>query len=79
MEISKSEIENRHEKLETFKDKDTKCPLGSEFLCLIEFLEKASSTFSGFRNDINQALIESEIFVYIFDILEYHSNSDILL
>ena len=48
------------------------------FISVIEFIEKSSSIFSGFYNDINQTLIDKDIFNYIFDILEYYSNSDIL-
>ena len=44
----------------------------------IEFLEKASSIFSGFNNDINQTLVETDVFNFIFVIVEYYSNSDIL-
>lgn len=47
------------------------------FISLIEFIEKASSVFSGFKNDMNKTLVDKDIFNYIFDILEYYQNSDI--
>lgn len=52
--------------------------LGLHFLSLIEFLEKASSIFSGFNNDINQTIVETDVLNFIFVIIEYYSNSDIL-
>ena len=48
------------------------------FISVFEFIEKASSVFTGFINDINQTLVDKDIFNYIFDILEYYSYSDIL-
>ena len=48
------------------------------FISVIEFIEKSSSIFSGFYNDINQTLIDKDIFNYIFEILEFYPNSDIL-
>lgn len=48
------------------------------FLTVIEFIEKASAVFSGFINDINQTLVDKDIFNYMFDILEYYQNSDVL-
>jgi hypothetical protein len=48
------------------------------FITCIEFIEKASSVFTGFMNDINKTLVDKDIFNYIFDILEYYPNSDIL-
>lgn len=53
-------------------------PLSLYFIALIEFIEKASITFSGFSYDINQLLIDKDIFNYIFDILEYYKLSDFL-
>lgn len=35
-------------------------------------------TFSGFSYDINQLLIDKDIFNYIFDIVEYYKLSDFL-
>jgi len=48
------------------------------FISVIEFIEKSSAIFSGFYNDINQTLIDKDIFNYIFEILEFYPNSDIL-
>ena len=48
------------------------------FISVIEFIEKSSSIFSGFYNDINQTLIDKDIFNYIFEILEFYPHSDIL-
>lgn len=48
------------------------------FISIIEFLEKASSVFTGFINDINQTLVEKDVFNFLFEILEFYSNSDIL-
>jgi len=48
------------------------------FIGLIEFIEKASMTFSGFKNDINELIIEKDVFNYMFDILEYYKLSDML-
>ena len=47
------------------------------FLSLIEFLEKSSMTFSGFSNDINQLIIDKDVFNFMFDILEYYKLSDV--
>lgn len=44
----------------------------------MEFLEKASSTFSGFAGDINQTLVEKDVFNLIYVILEHFPNSDML-
>ena len=53
-------------------------PLTLYFIALIEFIEKASVTFSGFSYDINQLLIDKDIFNYMFDIVEYYKLSDFL-
>ena len=47
------------------------------FLSLVEFLEKSSITFSGFSSDINQLIIEKDVFNFMFDILEYYRLSDV--
>lgn len=60
------------------KKSGTYLKLGMHFLSLIEFLEKASSIFSGFNNDINQTIVETDVLNFIFVIIEYYSNSDIL-
>ena len=44
------------------KVSNTRVPLGMQFLALIEFLEKASTVFSGFKKDINSTLVEKDIF-----------------
>ena len=77
-EITSSEIEARYDKIEEAKKAQTRLPLGQYFLSVIEFIEKASSVFTGFINDINQTLVEKDIFNYIFDILEYYHHSDVL-
>jgi hypothetical protein len=48
-------------------------------MSIIEFLEKASSTFTGFPHDINQTLIDIDLYDYILDIVEYYNTSDFLL
>ena len=48
-------------------------------MSIVEFLEKASTMFSGFLYDINQMIIEKDIFIYMFDIVEYYSNSDFII
>jgi|TARA_B110001450_G_C17646550_1_gene491467 hypothetical protein len=48
-------------------------------MAVIEFLEVASTTFSGFKFDLNHVIIEKEIFIYLFDICEYFQNSDFLI
>jgi hypothetical protein len=48
------------------------------FISVIEFIEKASSVFSGFMNDMNKTLVDKDMFNYMFDILEYYKNSDIM-
>jgi hypothetical protein len=77
-EVTAQAIEDRFEQLEA-ADADTRIPLGSYFLNLIQFLEKASATFLGFKYDINHMIIEKELFLYLFDIMEYYRFSDILL
>ena len=44
----------------------------------MEFMEKASMTFSGFSYDVNQLLIDKDIFNYLYDIMEYYKLSDFL-
>jgi hypothetical protein len=53
--------------------------LGNYFKSLIDFVTKASCTFTGFSYDINQMLIEKDVFIYLFDIIEYYKFSDFLL
>lgn len=48
------------------------------FIAVIEFIEKASNVFSGFINDMNKTLVDKDMFNYMFDILEYYQNSDIM-
>lgn len=48
-------------------------------MAIIEFLEKASSIFCGFLYDINQMIIEKDILIYMFDIVEFYPNSDFLI
>lgn len=48
------------------------------FISVIEFIEKASSVFSGFINDMNKTLVDKDMFNYMFDILEFYKNSDIM-
>ena len=48
-------------------------------MSVIEFLEVASATFSGFKFDLNHVIIEKELFIYLFDICEYFPNSDCLI
>jgi|TARA_B110000285_G_C15137897_1_gene628445 hypothetical protein len=48
-------------------------------MAVIEFLEVASTTFSGFKFDLNHVIIEKELFIYLFDICEYFPNSDCLI
>jgi hypothetical protein len=48
-------------------------------MSVIEFLEVASTTFSGFKFDLNHVIIEKELFIYLFDICEYFPNSDMLI
>lgn len=76
-EVTSSEIEDKFEELQS-ADEYTRVPLGSFFMTMIEFLEKASSTFCGFQYDINQMIIEKDLFIYLFDILEYYKYSDFL-
>lgn len=71
-EITASEIEL---KLESIQENPR---LGQYFLTLVTFLEKASCSFSGFMYDINQMIIQTDIFMYMFDILEKFKYSDML-
>lgn len=48
------------------------------FIAVIEFIEKASNVFSGFMNDMNKTLVDKDMFNYMFDILEFYQNSDIM-
>ena len=74
-EITTYDIEAKHSSIKS--GSDTK--LGAYFLSIIEFLEKSSSTFQGFPHDINQTLIDIDLYEYIFDIVEYYDKSDFLL
>ena len=53
--------------------------IGNYFLSIIDFLEKASSTFCGFKYDINQMIIDKDLFFYLFEIIQYFRFSDFLL
>lgn len=74
-EITQEDIEQKHKQM---KESETPIRLGHCFLTIIEFLEKASSTFSGFPHDINQTILDIDFYDYIFDILEYFDMSDFL-
>ena len=76
-EITASDIEERHDAIK--EQSDTPVRLGAYFMSLIDFLEKASSAFSGFQYDINQMIIEKDLFLYLFDIVEYYKFSDFLI
>ena len=52
--------------------------MGSLFQTIVEFLEKASSMFSGFARDVNYTIVETGFFEKIFEILVYFNCSDIL-
>ena len=66
--------------MEALKDKDgERKRLGTYFIAIMEFLEKSSSTFTGFFNDINQMIIEKDIYLYLFDIVDYFKYSDVLV
>jgi len=78
-EITSADIEQKYDEVKEAVSKDEPTRLGTYFLSLVEFLEKASSTFSGFFNDINQMIMEKEVFRYMFEILEYYKYSDILV
>ena len=58
------------------KNQETR--LGSLFQTIIEFLEKASTMFSGFQKDINYTIVETNFFEKVFEILVYFNCSDIL-
>ena len=77
-QITSQEIEKKFDSVNAAKKSGIYLKLGLHFLSLIEFLEKASSIFSGFNNDINQTIVETDILNFIFVIVEYYSNSDIL-
>lgn len=77
-EITSPEIETRYDQIQEAKQNQTRLPLGLFFIAIIEFIEKASSVFSGFLNDMNKTLIDKDIFNFMFDILEYYKNSDIM-
>jgi hypothetical protein len=76
-EVTSTEIEDKFEELKS-ADEGVRVPLGSCFMTMIEFLERASSTFCGFQYDINQMIIEADLFIYLFDIIEYYKYSDFL-
>lgn len=48
-------------------------------MSVVEFLEISSQTFSGFVFDLNHLFIEKDIFIYLFDIIEYYKNSDFMI
>lgn len=77
-EITASEIEEKYHQIKAAKD-GPRVRMGSYFMSIVEFLEKASTMFSGFLYDINQMIIEKDIFIYMFDIIEYYSNSDFIV
>ena len=77
-EITSPEIETRYDQIQEAKQNQTHLPLGLFFIAIIEFIEKASTVFSGFLNDMNKTLIDKDIFNFMFDILEYYKNSDIM-
>lgn len=77
-EITSQEVETKFDKIIAAKQAETRHPLGMPFIAVIEFIEIASCIFSGFYNDINQTLVDKDIFNYMFEILEYYANSDIL-
>lgn len=77
-EVTVQAVEARFDLLQK-ADKDIKVPLGSYFLALVQFLEKASTTFIGFKFDINHMIVKQELFLYLFDITEYYRLSDFLL
>jgi len=74
-EITAADIEQRYAVLKAGE----KVRLGAFFLSMIEFLESASSAFCGFQYDINQMIIEKDLFVYLFDIMEAYKYSDFLI
>lgn len=74
-EILAAEIEQKFDEIQEGKGKR----LGSYFMSVIEFLEVASTTFTGFKFDLNHVIIEKELFIYLFDICEYYPNSDFLI
>lgn len=77
-QITCHEIEKKFDLVNSAKKSGAYLKLGFHFLSLIEFLEKASSIFIGFNNDINQTIVETDVLNFIFVIIEYYSNSDIL-
>ena len=74
-EITAYDIEAKHVAIKEGRDS----MLGSYFMSIIEFLEKSSSTFTGFPHDINQTLIDIDLYDYIFDIVEFYDRSDFLM
>lgn len=74
-EITVYDIEAKHTAIKEGTDER----LGAYFMSIIEFLEKCSTTFTGFAHDINQTLIDIDLYEYIFDILEFYNNSDFLM
>jgi hypothetical protein len=73
-EISVYDIEAKHQSI-----KIPEVRLGAYFMSIIEFLEISSTTFTGFPHDINQTLIDIDLYNYIFDLMEYYNNSDFLM
>ena len=78
-EVTAQAIFDRFEQLQEVAESETRIPLGSYFLSMITFLEKASTTFCGFQYDINHMIIEKELLLYLFDIIEYYKFSDFLV
>ena len=74
-EITKYEIEAKHTAIKEGKDN----MLGTYFMSIIDFMEKCSSTFTGFPHDINQTLVDIDLYDYIFDIVEFYDRSDFLM
>jgi hypothetical protein len=50
----------------------------SYLLSLVEFMEKASTNLSGFKNDINSVLVEENIPDLILRVSELYKSSDIM-
>jgi hypothetical protein len=74
-EITAYDLEEKYKSIKGGSDHR----LGSYFMSIIEFLEISSSTFTGFPHDINQTLIDIDMYEYIFEIMGKYHNSDFLL
>lgn len=70
-------IQTKFNQISEAKVTGQRVPLGMHFMALMEFLAKASSVFSGFKNDINATLIEKDVFNQILTIIEYYSEADL--